>query len=384
MTYVFTIPGGSLRIATEREALPLDALLGFAARANPRRPFLFVSKVLGRHIPCRPAQMRETYDLLAAPLVAASGPIWVIGMAETATGLGAGVADSLARLSGRHDIGYQHTTRLGLPRPPLLTFEEAHSHAPTHLLHRPSPALADHFAAAQTLVIVDDEVSTGQSVRRLVAELRPWMPKLSLVALVSLVNWLDAGARERLAHGLAAPAGSPQVRWVSLLDGQFTYEAESGAAPVALPTDVDSRGSGWVARADLGRCGLSMPARGFRPPAIAIQADDTARPLAVIGTGECAFAPFLVAEALELAGWDVTFQTTTRSPVLPGGAVARTVACPDPYGEGVGYYLHNPPGAERLAVALYEQAGACEAPHPGLDWRRYTIPPAPQGLEKTP
>ena len=97
MNYAFNIPGGTLRITTEREELPLTDLLGFAARANPRRPFLFVSKVLGRHIPCRPRLMRDTYQRLAAPLLDAPGPVWVIGLAETATGLGAGVADSLAR-----------------------------------------------------------------------------------------------------------------------------------------------------------------------------------------------------------------------------------------------------------------------------------------------
>ena len=384
MQYAFRIPGGTLRIATEREELPLRQLLGFAARANPRRPFLFVSKVLGRHIPCRPALMRDTYRRLAAPLLDAPGPVWVIGLAETATGLGAGVADSLARTRGRPDIGLQHTTRLPLATAPMLTFEEAHSHAPTHLLHYPMPALADHFGAARTLVIVDDEISTGQSVRRLAEQLRPWMPKLSLIVLVSLVNWLDTPARERIARALAAPPGSRRIAWCSLLDGQFDFAPTPGTRPAVLPADVAARRPGWPARADQGRRGLLMPAGGSRPPALALPPAACSRALAVIGTGECAFAPFLAAEGLELAGLDVTFQTTSRSPVMPGGAVGHSVACPDPYGEGVGYYLHNPPGAQRLTIALYEDPLACEAPHPGLAWLRYPIPRPPRGPAETP
>ncbi len=384
MQYALTIPGGTLRIATEREDLPLHELLSFAARANPRRPFLFVSRVLGRHIPCRPARMRETYRRLAAPLLDAPGPVWVIGLAETATGLGAGVADSLARTSGRDDIGFQHTTRLPLATSPMLTFEEAHSHAPTHLLHHPMPALANHFGTARTLVIVDDEISTGQSMRRLAEQIRPRMPRLSLILLVSLVNWLDTQTRERIARDITAPAGSPRISWCSLLDGQFAFEPVPGAIPAVLPADVTARQPGWVARGDLGRRGLHMSPGGSRPPVLEMPRADPSRALAIIGTGECAFAPFLAAEALELAGRDVTFQSTSRSPVLPGGAVARSVACPDPYGEGVGYYLHNPPGAERLAITLYEEPRACDAPHAQLAWLRCAIPRSPPGPGAVP
>ncbi len=63
MDRVFPIPGGRLRVTTRRELLPLERLLGFAARANPKRPFLFVSRVLGRHVPVRPSQMRASYRI---------------------------------------------------------------------------------------------------------------------------------------------------------------------------------------------------------------------------------------------------------------------------------------------------------------------------------
>lgn len=40
-------------------------LLGFAERINPKRAFLFVSKVLGRHIPVSPKVMRHAFTDLA-------------------------------------------------------------------------------------------------------------------------------------------------------------------------------------------------------------------------------------------------------------------------------------------------------------------------------
>ncbi len=52
MLYPIAIRAGDLLIETHREDMPLEALLDFASRQNPKRGFLFVSKVLGRHIPC--------------------------------------------------------------------------------------------------------------------------------------------------------------------------------------------------------------------------------------------------------------------------------------------------------------------------------------------
>ncbi len=46
---------GMLSVSVTRsEHYTIDELLTVAQRRNPKRPFLFVSKVLGRHIPVRP------------------------------------------------------------------------------------------------------------------------------------------------------------------------------------------------------------------------------------------------------------------------------------------------------------------------------------------
>ena len=69
----------------------VDAFCDVAARANPRRGFLIVSRVLGRHLPARPADMRATMDGLAGRVGSdLPGPIVFLGMAETATALGQG------------------------------------------------------------------------------------------------------------------------------------------------------------------------------------------------------------------------------------------------------------------------------------------------------
>ncbi|TXR27968.1 phosphoribosyltransferase, partial [Ectopseudomonas mendocina] len=46
---------GLLEVKVDDAVLPPANLFGFAERRNPKRAFLFVSKVLGRHIPVRPS-----------------------------------------------------------------------------------------------------------------------------------------------------------------------------------------------------------------------------------------------------------------------------------------------------------------------------------------
>jgi len=83
----------------------LDRLLDFAERINPKRAFLFVSKVLGKHIPVAPSVMQRSYsDLASLVPTDLAGPICVIGMAETAVGLGAGVYRELKKQHGKNAI----------------------------------------------------------------------------------------------------------------------------------------------------------------------------------------------------------------------------------------------------------------------------------------
>ena len=48
------IRAGRLRLDIRREELPLEDCLAYATRQNPRRLYLFVSKVLGKHWPVKP------------------------------------------------------------------------------------------------------------------------------------------------------------------------------------------------------------------------------------------------------------------------------------------------------------------------------------------
>ena len=96
MIYRRTLSCGTIQVTRDQGEVSLDDLFDIAERRNPKRAFLFVSKVLGRHIPVPPSVMRQAYRQLASQFPSTlTGPVLFIGMAETAVGLGAGVFDEV-------------------------------------------------------------------------------------------------------------------------------------------------------------------------------------------------------------------------------------------------------------------------------------------------
>ncbi len=60
------LPTGLLTVEVHSTDIPLDDLVGFAARFNRKRGFLFASKVLGKHISAPPSVIRDVHRRLAA------------------------------------------------------------------------------------------------------------------------------------------------------------------------------------------------------------------------------------------------------------------------------------------------------------------------------
>ena len=321
--YRTQIPGGSLRLWMEHEAMPLPDALDFAARNNPRRRFLFVSRVLGRHLPTRPAQLRGAAAALAAELNATNlaEPCLFLGMAETATTLGQAVFREWIR-PGRRGL-YLDTTRRRTGGPVAFSFTEAHSHAPGHLVHLPSRAddPDDIFRDARTLVIVDDEATTGRTAEQLFAAYQSWGGRAETGRLAVLVHWRDPGA------------ASFSLRVHSLLSGRFEFTPAEAPAFRAASAAEATR----VVLAPLGtRHGLMVPQS-------CPWASELAGRVLVVGAGEFGFQPLLLAEAIESAGGEAFLQATTRSPVAYGGAISHIRAFPALSGEGYDEFLYNVP-----------------------------------------
>lgn len=349
------LPSGELQLDVYPDpAWNLDEVLTYGVRRNPKRGYLLISRVLGKHIPVSPLTIQAAHVALAAGLSAeVPGPLLVVGLAETATALGEGVARQWAARTGRSDLTYLHTTRYAQAGNVALHFQEPHSHASGHLLHRPvGHESQQHFDQARTLVLVDDELSTGTTLENLARAYLQLNPALEQVWMVSLTDLCPRHAE------LQANIGRP-VRSVSLLRGQLSFTPDPLYQPPALPavsgdgTDKTALLAGVSARngQDAGTSPLLAAAlqRLLETPA--------GQRVLILGTGEFQYPPYLLALRLQLARPDlqVQFSATTRSPVTVWGGVSCALEFGDNYRDGIPNFVYNvPPGAHDRVWVGYE------------------------------
>lgn len=335
------LPTGTLSLAVDRALWPLDALCDFATRRNPRRAFLIVSRVLGRHVPASPSAMRASMRDLAAQVPHdLPSPVLVVGLAETAICLGQGVYEELARRPGWNGL-YIHSTRQQIGHPLLCRFEEPHSHASAHLIYRPQNC---DLNEVRSLVLVDDEISTGTTLGNLADALAEHLPRLEQIVAAALTDWSGGGT---WLEGMPRPASV-----ASLLSGSMRWQPNGASIEVeqaAFTTSAPKLGT-MEEHCNFGRLGW----RGEPLPA---RAADVAAGAAVrvIGTGEFTYLPFLLAERLQQAGHDVVMHATTRSPALPGGPIHDILQFKDNYATGIDNFLYNADGQPpREALICHE------------------------------
>ena len=312
----------------------LDDLLSFAERINPKRAFLFVSKVLGKHIPVAPSAMQRSYQDLAAIIPKdLPYPISVIGMAETAVGLGAGVYRELKQDFGQNAI-FLTTTRHPVETLPTLgLFLEEHSHAQDQfILSSHDPLKHQHVIASKTLILIDDEISTGKTFRNLILSLKKsGLQQVERIILVTLVNWAEQ-------HLVTDDLGIP-VEVLSLLHGHWQWQPNQQPIDIDMP-DVSStqqQAQKIIAPHDWGREPTFLNCSAWKNISPPLPHEK----ILVLGSGEFSWIPFLIAEQLEQQGAEVYYSSTTRSPIKQGHAVESICAFKDNYGLNINNYAYN-------------------------------------------
>ena len=344
-TVTIKLDTGTLQLDLEPGHIPLKRLLGFAARVSSKRKFLLVSKVLGKHYPVAPKTMSWSYRTLARAVIKKGvdgNSLW-IGMAETATGLGYGVFESACHAGAQNALFIQ-TTRYYLTGIERLEFEEAHSHATDFFLYYPvRPDYRKQFLNAETLVLIDDEISTGKTFLRLIKAYQRVSPSVRKVFIVSLVNFAHSDDRA----ALESQAGVA-VEWVCFRQGLLRFEDSQNAAIDNISVNVSGNGEckkhllAWP-----GRLGMSAP--------ISLEADlmeqlcssgfsgesSDHRPILVLGSGECNAPAYLLGRKLEYKGFKVKVQSTTRSPIHQGNDIARVCQFEDNYEDGIPNFIYN-------------------------------------------
>ncbi|ENU59713.1 Adenine/guanine phosphoribosyltransferase [Acinetobacter guillouiae MSP4-18] len=324
----------SVQVNQQHSHWALDDLLDFAERINPKRAFLFVSKVLGKHIPVAPSVMQRSYsDLASLVPTDLAWPICVIGMAETAVGLGAGVYRELKKQHGKNAIFLTTTRHPVSTLPTLGLFLEEHSHAQDQfILSSHDPVKHQQVIDSKTLILVDDEISTGKTFKNLINSLtNSGLQQVERVILVTLVNWAE--------HSLATDELDIPVEVVSLLQGNWQWQANQHNIQINMPnvSSTEQQAQKIIAPNNWGREPGYLECTQWEH----IHINHPGEKILVLGSGEFSWIPFLIAEQLEQQGAETYFSSTTRSPIMQGHAIKSICQFHDNYGLNIQNFAYN-------------------------------------------
>ncbi len=223
----------------------------------------------------------------------------------------------------------------------LCRFEEPHSHAAAHLVYRPVIA---GFRSPRSLVLVDDEITTGTTLANLAGGLLGCWPGLEAIIAATLTDWSDGAWRAEVAR---------PTRTVSLLSGDLEWRPHvlSPAPDLAISKNWLGAMPAHRNRGRLGWIDGEVDAPQL-PPRLA------GGPLRIVGTGEFSFPPFLLAERLEGEGRDVVVLAASRSPARIGGAIEHALGFRDNYRTGVPNYLYNARADDGRATLICHETPA--------------------------
>lgn len=391
-----------LNVDENRLGIPVNSLLTMAGRKNKKREFLFVSKVLAKHIPLKPQSLtivgqllgymmaerdnklnkekitddmkvlaRSLYDVNfaseAATIIATSKieldePTLFIGFAETATGLGHAMYSAFSK-----NAGFIHTTRdIVEERTSLFEFKEEHSHAMDHYCYTLEDDFINRFSK---VVLVDDEMTTGRTSLNLIKVFDKKYPGKKYT-LASLLNWCSA--EDTMQFEIYAKEFGVSVDFISLIKGRSkqignldNYIAESqdqltnneiSVKTIAINTGenkrftfVDTSGNKKeVLYANYtGRFGITVEDNNridkiLSETANKLKQEREFEKCLCLGFGEFIYIPAIVTEKM---GHDIMFYSSTRSPIYPVNkeeyGIKSAIEFENPYDTTITNYIYN-------------------------------------------
>ena len=157
---------------------------------NTKRAYLVVNRIQGKHIPVTPSEAFGMFQALGKKVKDSykGQPLLLVGFAETATAIGAAIAAEL-------DVYYIQTTRECIPGVEYLHFSESHSHATEQKLVKDD--LDANLGQYERIVFVEDEVTTGNTILKIVEMIRNVYPGNLQFSVACLLNGMEEEAQKR-------------------------------------------------------------------------------------------------------------------------------------------------------------------------------------------
>lgn len=350
------------KINIKENVLNLDIgnYLDLAIRNNKKRRFLFVSKVLGKHILCKAHDM----DNLGKDLVKVyekkqdyldSGV--VISFAETGTALGHSVFNYI-----NANYEFIHTTREKVENKKALNFLEQHSHATNHNLYYED---LKYLKQKNEIILVDDEITTGNTCINLIKKINELYPK-KRYTICSILNWMDEKAFNRF-NKLEKQLNC-KISFIYLFLGNFEFKCDEKEVENIIKSsqddekykmknknirvnymymDIDKYNQNKKYLKYTGRFGIDKKEQNNLLDKIKAESFklniDPKKKILFLGSEEFMYIPMLFAK--QFKGENIYYHSTTRSPIVDfdkkGYPIKSKFAHKSLYNKNVVNYVYN-------------------------------------------
>lgn len=298
----------------------MDDLVRLAKRDNNNiRPYLYVNPIQGKHIPTDPEDMMMMCYTLANMVKAAypSERLYVIGFAETATGIAAGVCHYLDNV-----VYYQNTTREQADNEEYLYFTESHSHATDQMLRTNS--IDRCFEIVDRIIFIDDEVTTGNTICKLADMLKEKYGiskiKYSIVSILNSMTNLRVNQLEDIGIECLFLSDLPfEYKKDSIMDISYNKDRDTLCKADVLDIidciEFDTKAN---ARSTISFYEYESEINRFVSEIEKIIGYEHYGKLLVLGTEECMYPAIRLGENLKKYGAAkaVKVHATTRSPII--------------------------------------------------------------------
>lgn len=302
-----------MSVYTEKEILKIAKRYG-----NVKRSYLLVNPLQAKHIPTSPHDTLKMMHALGTRVERLFPQTKVVvAFAETATAIGSVLATHFK------DCFYVQTTRERFPSSEkCLCFNEEHSHAVEQKLCY--GLLQDAFTATDTILLVDDEISTGKTLINIVEQIKKAFPcvqskrfvAVSLINRVSIENinlLLQNGIECECLVKIENENYDTQIAQYDIVSpSEINYNFEGTVEEILLPYEVNPREGARVEHFINATMQFVNKAFEKLVPIVA-----HCQSVLVLGTEECMYPAIKLGEALEnsMTNGKVRVHATTRSPI---------------------------------------------------------------------
>lgn len=289
---------------------------------NTKRPFLLVNPLQGKHLPVSPTKSLELFKTLADKVFSNKeidfSNTLIIGFAETATAIGAGLS-----YFAPFPTAYIQTTRESYPEEDFLYFMEEHSHATDQTVIKKflDLKLKEHCH----IIFAEDEVTTGKTIKNCIKILKKTYPDCNFTfSIASILNGmkekkLDSFKEKGININFLLPV--PHYDYEEILSN-YTYDPSLLCQCRRESASFEQHSFGNYANTRLGVVSHEYGAlcENFAKQVISQLDLETLeqKKILVLGTEEFMFPGIFLGSYIEKhTKNNVSFHATTRSPILP-------------------------------------------------------------------